>query len=125
MPEAKATTVLVVDDDPGILQLVQTILQMQGYKVVLANGGWNAVKVFETARESIELLLTDVVMPDLSGPVLAMRLQARNSGLRVLFMSGFHDTELVRRSLTAPAVSILPKPFTSEGLLRAVREALQ
>ena len=93
------STILAVDDDPAILVLISAILRPEGYQILLAEGGWQAVRVFESAVASVGLLLTDVIMPDLTGPVLAARLRARKPDLRVLFISGFHDMQFVQRSL--------------------------
>ncbi|PWU07366.1 MAG: hypothetical protein C5B51_10115 [Terriglobia bacterium] len=118
-------TILAVDDDRAVLSLLEQVLQEAGYRVLAADGGWNAVKEFESSREPVELLLTDVIMPDLTGPVLAERLRARKPDLRVLFISGFHDADLVQRFVTRRGFTLLPKPFTVEALLRVVQEALQ
>jgi len=118
-----ASTILVVDDDPAILALADAILRSVGYHVLLAEGGWRAVQVYESATQSINLLLTDVFMPDLTGPVLAARFRAKNPYLRVLFISGFHDTEFVQLSMRN-GFALLTKPFDTDGLLRAVRHSL-
>jgi DNA-binding NtrC family response regulator len=117
-------TILVADDDTAVLELIGGILNKRGYRVLLASGGRHALETFLTASSPIHLLLTDVAMPDLTGPVLASRLCARDAGLKVLFMSGYHDTEMVQRSVSNNGFSILPKPFTPDGLLRAVEQAL-
>ena len=117
-------TVLVADDDPVILQLVRAILSAAGYQVLLADGGWSAVRAFESAASPIHLLVTDVMMPDLTGPVLASRLRARQPDLRVVFISGFHDGTLVQRFASLKGFPLVPKPFTSDGLLRAVADVL-
>jgi DNA-binding NtrC family response regulator len=120
---ASPATILVVDDDPAILSLTETILQHEGYRVLLADSGWGAVRVYESADTPVHLLLTDVIMPDLNGPVLAARLRARKPDLKVLFISGFHDTQFVQRSMD-DGFALLAKPFNRAGLLRAVRECL-
>src|SRR3954465_8416684 len=117
-------TILVVDDDRNILGLLDTALGSAGYKVLTAEGGWNAVDVFQNSPNPIHLLLTDVIMPDLTGPVLAERLRARQPDLQVLFISGFHDADLVQRFVSAKGFTLLPKPFTIDGLLRVVQQSL-
>ena len=119
-----AATILAVDDDASVLDLLGDILRQAGYRVLLANGGWSAIQAFEKSRERVHLLLTDVIMPDLTGPVVAERLLSRQPDLQVLFISGFHDADLVQRFVTRRGFSLLPKPFTVEGLLRVVRESL-
>jgi len=118
-------TILAVDDDRAVLSLLDQILHDAGYRVLLADGGWKAIHEFENSREPVELLVTDVIMPDLTGPVLAERLRNQKPDLRVLFISGFHDADLVQRFVTRKGFTLLPKPFTVDALLRVVSEALQ
>jgi two-component system, cell cycle sensor histidine kinase and response regulator CckA len=117
------TTILAVDDDRAVLNLLEQVLGEAGYRVLVAAGGWEAIREFELSG-SVELLLTDVIMPDLTGPVLAERLRSKKPDLRVLFISGFHDADLVQRFVTRKGFTLLPKPFTVAALLRVVREAL-
>jgi DNA-binding NtrC family response regulator len=119
------TTILAVDDDLAILNLLRHVLHEAGYHVLVATGGWDAIREFESSGQSVELLLTDVIMPDLTGPVLAERLRSQKPDLRVLFISGFHDADLVQRFVTRRGFTLLPKPFTVDALLRVVREALE
>ncbi len=113
-----------MDDDRSVRDLLQTILTAHGYGVVTADGGWSAIHAFENASQPIDLLLTDVVMPDLSGPVLAEKLRALQPDLDVLFISGFHDSELVQRFASMRGFGLVPKPFTPEALLRAIEACL-
>lgn len=125
IPRLMATrTILLVDDDPAILRLAESILSAGGFQVLSATGARNAIKLFEESSDRIQLLLTDVVMPDLSGPVLAMKLRAQRPDLNVLFMSGFHDTSMVQRYVTMNGFALLPKPFSRDGLLRAVQASI-
>jgi len=117
-------TILAVDDDRSILDLLNQSLGSAGYHVLTANSGWQAVEVYENSPRPIHLLLTDVIMPDLTGPVLAERLRARQPDLPVLFISGFHDADLVQRFVSAKGFTLLPKPFTIDGLLRVVQQSL-
>jgi DNA-binding NtrC family response regulator len=120
----QAATILAVDDDRNVLGLLDSILGSAGYRVLTADGGWNAVEVYQNTREPIHLLLTDVIMPDLTGPVLAERLRSRQPDLPVLFISGFHDADLVQRFVTRKGFTLLPKPFTVDALLRVVEQSL-
>src|SRR3954467_8171500 len=125
MPETGSTsTILVVDDDHGVLGILEQALRMAGYRVLVADSGRSAIEVYQNAGEPIHLLLTDVIMPDLSGPVVAERLRRHQPDLQVLFISGFHDADLVQRFVTSKGFTLLPKPFTIEALLRVVGEAL-
>lgn len=119
-----ASPILVVDDDPQVLRLIGEVLRGAGYDVLLADGGWNAIQTFESAALPPDLLVTDVIMPDLTGPVLAARLRKLRPDLKVLFISGFHDTELVQRFVREQGFALLHKPFTSEGLLRTIEQSL-
>lgn len=120
-----AITILAVDDDRAVLNLLDAILQGPGYRVLRADGGWKAIEVFENCGQPVHLLLIDVIMPDLTGPVVAERLLARQPNLPVLFISGHHDADMLQRFITQKGFALLPKPFTVEGLLRAVEEALR
>src|SRR5215469_8254056 len=118
------TTILAVDDDRAVLGFLDQSLSAAGYDVLLADGGWNALQVYENAGSSIDLLLTDVIMPDLTGPVLAERLRALQPDLQVIFISGFHDADLVQRFVTTRGFTLLPKPFTTDALLRVIQDSL-
>jgi two-component system cell cycle sensor histidine kinase/response regulator CckA len=120
----RGPTILVVDDDRSILGLLENTLGSAGYRVLTADGGWKAVDAYESSSNRVDLLLTDVIMPDLTGPVLAERLRARQPDLQVLFISGFHDADLVQRFVTLKGFTLLPKPFTVDALLRVVEQSL-
>jgi DNA-binding NtrC family response regulator len=122
--ETAQATILAVDDDRAVLGFLKQSLIAAGYRVLTAAGGWEALEAYEKAGRPIHLLLTDVIMPDLTGPVLAERLRARQPGLPVIFISGFHDADLVQRFVTARGFTLLPKPFAIDALLRAVQDAL-
>jgi DNA-binding NtrC family response regulator len=113
-----------VDDDASVLHLVRVILSTAGYEVLAADNGWNAIRIFENTATPIHLLLTDVMMPDLTGPVLASRLQTLKPDLRVLFISGFHDSAMIQQFASLKGFPVVPKPFTRDGLLRAVAGVL-
>jgi len=117
-------TILAVDDDQAVLGFLDQSLRMAGYNVLLADSGWSAIQVYENSSEPVHLLLTDVIMPDLTGPVVAERLRSRQPDLRVLFISGFHDADVVQRFVMRKGFTLLPKPFTVAGLLRVVEESL-
>src|ERR1044072_6060176 len=120
----RGPTILAVDDDRSILGLIDNVLGSARYLVLTADGGWNAVEVYRSSPGPIHLLLTDVIMPDLTGPVVAERLRALQPDLAVLFISGFHDADLVQRFVTRKGFTLLPKPFTVEALLRVVEQSL-
>jgi PAS domain S-box-containing protein len=118
-------TVLLVEDEPAIRALARQVLEQQGHQVLEARDGLEALEVYERHEGPIHLLLTDLVMPHLSGPELARRLLARGAPLRLLFMSGYaRDTEAFTQPILGRRPHFLPKPFSLAGLLDKVREAL-
>ncbi|HEX9054977.1 MAG TPA: CHASE3 domain-containing protein [Gemmatimonadales bacterium] len=117
-------TVLVVEDDPGIRALVGQVLEMAGYTVIEAGTPAEALEAAERHDRPIHLLLTDVVMPELTGRQLAGRLAGQRPGLAVLYMSGYTDDAIVHHGRLDPDTAFLQKPFTPETLLRRVRDVL-
>ena len=117
-------TILLVEDEEQVRTVVLTILRRQGYKVVAARSAAEALELCARDSESIDLLLTDVVMPQLSGPELAKRLTALRPQLKVLCMSGYTDDSIVRHGVLASGVAYIQKPITQAGLARKVREVL-
>ncbi len=124
-PKRRGTeTILVVDDDSGVRALVHRSLETRGYRVISANNGAQALDLSERRAGQIDLLVTDVVMPGMSGPALAKRLAASRPAMRVLYMSGYAGDAIDRVGLAETGVSFLRKPFTPEGLEAAVQDVL-
>jgi CheY-like chemotaxis protein len=117
-------TVLVVEDQIEVRQVVRLTLQRRGYHVIEAGGPLEAEAGARAHHGGIELLLTDVVMPHMSGSELARKLRQHRPGMRVLYMSGYTDDEVVRHGVLSRDTAFLEKPFTATALLRAVRCAL-
>jgi DNA-binding NtrC family response regulator len=117
-------TILVVEDEPGVLNLVVHILRRHGFEVLETTDPEEGVLLFEQHGERIDMLLTDVVMPFMSGPALAEVLSRKKPGLKVLFMSGHTDNRLTLQSKLEQGVQFLPKPFTSDTLTRKVWDTL-
>lgn len=117
-------TVLVVDDEPEVRKLVGAMLTREGYKVLVSDSGDPAIKTYTKHGGPVDLLLTDVVSPGMSGPMLADRLVELQPNLRVLFMSGFDSTQVVQKYVLEKGFSLLVKPFTMEQLRQKVRETL-
>jgi CheY-like chemotaxis protein len=113
-------TILVVDDQPATLKVARILLESFGYEVLAAGNGQEAMIVYRQHQDRIRLLLTDVAMPDITGPQLAERLRRINPRLHVIYMSGYPNEELRARK----GVIFLAKPFNPAGLSKAVREAL-
>jgi signal transduction histidine kinase len=117
-------TILLAEDDEMIRRLARRVLQGQGYQVLEARTGAEAASLAESAPSGIDLLLTDVVMPEMSGPELAHRLRTRYPGLRTIFMSGYTGDAITRHGVLAGGAVYLQKPFTVEQVARTVREVL-
>lgn len=113
-------TILVVDDEPNVLQLVESILEEAGYGVIGASSAANAIKAFDKMPHRPDLLLTDVVMPGMSGPMLVDQLLTKQPDLKVLFMSGYDDRQVVQRYVVEKGFRLLAKPFSLNGLRSAV-----
>jgi PAS domain S-box-containing protein len=121
---AGTETVLVVEDEAAVRTSIQRILARQGYTVIEARHGADALRVLDEAAGRIDLVLTDLVMPEMGGRELIAEFRARSAGSRILVMSGY-DQEAAMRGEALPAgTPFLEKPFTVEGLLRGVRAAL-
>jgi len=116
--------VLVVEDEEAILRLAARILRKQGYRVTTARSGAEAVRLCMDADGKIDLLLTDVVMPGLSGKQLAEGLSGRFDGLKVLYMSGYTDDALASHGVLRSDTWLINKPFSDISLGRKVREVL-
>jgi CheY-like chemotaxis protein len=117
-------TVLLVEDQDEVRDLASRVLQRFGYHVLPARSGDEALRVAEDHPQRISLLLTDVVMPGLSGKEVAERLTALRPGLRVLYMSGYTDNIIAQHGVLAPGTGFISKPFTPDSLATAVRAAI-
>jgi CheY-like chemotaxis protein len=115
--------VLVVDDEPEVRKLVSAMLERQGYQVLSADTGENAVRLFR-GHPDIGLLLTDVVAPGMSGPMIADAIAALKPDIKVLFMSGYDSTQVVQRYVVEKGYSLLIKPFTMAQLQQKVDAVL-
>jgi signal transduction histidine kinase len=120
---AGGQTVLVVEDADGLRELTKRLLEKQGYTVLLAANADEALRLFDE-YPSIDLLLTDVVMPGASGPELVKQLVDRRPTLKVIYMSGYTDDAIVHHGVLDPGIVFLHKPFSSESLGQRMREAL-
>src|SRR5438034_9502326 len=123
--EPDPKTILVVDDDLSVLSVIKCMLECGDYNVLMAHNAESALRMAERDDLAIDLMLIDVVMPDLTGPDLAERILAIRPHLKVLFMSGCTESEVVRVKILDRALGFLPKPFTSDGLLERVQKVLE
>ena len=124
MEEARLKeTILVVEDGEAVRSLVCRMLVQNGYRVLEASSGQEALQLCQTHPEDIHLILTDVVMPRMNGSELASRLARARPEMRILFMSGYTEEPVVRR-VGRDSVSFLQKPFTSVALVNRIRQML-
>jgi CheY-like chemotaxis protein len=124
-PEPLQPVILVVDDEPGIRALVAKILRREQYEVVEASTATEAAALAATQVRPVELLVTDVMLPDQSGTTLAQHLCEQLPALKVLYMSGYTDDERARAGNFPPGAKFLQKPFTLGALVTKVRESLE
>lgn len=118
-----AESILVADDEPLVLSLARVILRNCGYQVLLAKDGKEALDVHQRVGR-VDLLLTDVIMPQMSGPELAHAIKRQVADLRCVFMSGYDQEQIQKQGVEDPGCDFLRKPFTPQALLKKVRETL-
>jgi two-component system, cell cycle sensor histidine kinase and response regulator CckA len=124
LPHAGTETILLVEDEAAVRHLVQRVLSRRGYEVLEARDVAHAAEIAATFPGHIHMLLSDIVMPGLSGPDLAQRIIAGRPGIRVMYISGFASKLNTERGSLSSSVTILHKPFTPESLVRTVRDCL-
>jgi signal transduction histidine kinase len=117
-------TVLLAEDDVQVRGLVFNILKAKGYHVLEGRSAADALAISEKYADTIHLLLTDVIMPKMNGRELAAKVNAQRPGVRVLYMSGYTENVIIHHNELDKGLSLLQKPFTPDGLLRKVREAI-
>jgi CheY-like chemotaxis protein len=122
--ERGSGTVLVVEDEERVRTLACAALESAGYRVLRADGSRSALFLSESLRDRIDILVTDVVLPEIGGRELAGHLRAKRPDLKVLFVSGFTDDVLLRKGIRRAEAHFLPKPFTAAALTRKVRDVL-
>jgi signal transduction histidine kinase/CheY-like chemotaxis protein len=121
-PRGGSETVLLVEDDPGLRELEQVMLEGAGYDVLAAGSASEALAA--VGRRRFDVLVVDVVMPGMNGPQLAVELAARGHGFPTVFVSGYGDDELATRGIAPDAAAVVGKPFQGDQLLNRVREVL-
>ena len=119
-----AKTVLVVDDEPSVLRVAGKVLRGDGYEILEALGGEEALRIAAEHDGDIHLLLTDVVMPGLGGRELGERFRAHHPSTALVFMSGYTEDEVLLQGIRVAEVNFISKPFTVAGLRDKVREVL-
>lgn len=125
-PPEGQETILLVEDESAVRQIVMELLEQQGYTVITAVNGEDALRLVDSGQlpQAIDLLLTDVVMPRITGTALAQKVKARHPQLKIVFMSGYADESLVKQDSMEAGTTFIQKPFTLEVLARKIRHAL-
>jgi CheY-like chemotaxis protein len=124
-PGPQGETVLLVEDEEGVRRLFSHILRKEGYEVLEAQDGAEALRLFQQRQGKIHLVVTDMVMPNMGGRVLGERLCELQADLRIIYMSGYTDDVLVRTGAIGPGMAFLQKPLRPEALAAKVRESLK
>ncbi|HEV7364741.1 MAG TPA: PAS domain S-box protein [Gemmatimonadales bacterium] len=124
LPQVGTETLLLVEDEAAVRASVRRLLEWHGYTVLEARNGEDALRVYEDNESGIDLVLTDLVMPEMGGHELVERLRARHPGLRVLFMSGYTERAFTSNGAMPLGTGFVEKPFTVETLMRRLREVL-
>jgi two-component system cell cycle sensor histidine kinase/response regulator CckA len=122
-PQLPQKKILLADDEPIVLNLAGTILRRYGYVVISASDGDKALELFHEYPE-VDLVLTDVVMPSMSGPQLVHKIHAVNADVRCIFMSGYSPDQIREKGGEDPGCDYLRKPFTPDTLLKTVQRHL-
>jgi two-component system cell cycle sensor histidine kinase/response regulator CckA len=120
-----AETVLVVEDEHAVRELVRKVLERSGYRVLVASTPHEALQIISQGGHAIHLLMSDVVLPQMGGRALAEQITAQLPDVRVLYMSGYTDDAIVHHGVLDPGTPFLQKPFTARALTKKVREVLQ
>jgi CheY-like chemotaxis protein len=124
MSEPEKGTILVVDDEPEVRKLVSAMVGQFGYAVLTADSGEHALTLYKNHKGPIDLLITDVIAPGMSGPMLADKLTEIQPGLKVLYISGYDNTHVVQKYVVEKGHALLTKPFTVDEMKKKVREIL-
>jgi DNA-binding response OmpR family regulator len=120
---SRPSAILLVEDEPDLRALVHEVLTSHGYRVLLTPGPAEALRTARTTTEPIDLLLTDIVMPDMNGLALAERLQVDRPEMKVLYMTGYSN-DVVMAHGTPNEGALIQKPFTPRHIVARVREVL-
>jgi CheY-like chemotaxis protein len=118
-------TILLVEDEPSMLYMVKTMLEIMGYKVLAAASPSEAIRLAREHEKEIHVLMTDVIMPEMNGPELADRLMTENPGLKQIFMSGYTANLIARHGVLVDGVQFLQKPFMKKDLAEKMRLVFQ
>ncbi len=123
MPHGKET-ILVVEDDAGIIELIADVLNNLGYNIICTSNGYEAIEKAKTCKDRIDLLLTDIILPDMNGAEVAKKLVKSNPSMRIIFMSGYSENHIKHSKFFKDNAQFLPKPFTLNELTNTIRRSL-
>jgi two-component system cell cycle sensor histidine kinase/response regulator CckA len=123
--QAGNETILLVEDEDSVRRYVSSVLQGAGYRVIPAPNGMEAIQTISAPQSKIDLLLSDVVMPMMSGPELGERARGLHPEIRILYMSGYAESSIVHKGILDRGVNLIQKPFAAEDLLKRIREILE
>ena len=124
MPVAPKKTILIVDDEPEIRKLVGAMVSQFGATVMTADSGEHALTLYKNHKGKVDLLITDVIQPGMSGPMLADKLAELQPDMKVLYISGYDNTHVVQKYVVQKGHALISKPFTVEDIQTKVKEML-
>jgi two-component system cell cycle sensor histidine kinase/response regulator CckA len=117
-------TILIVEDEESVRGLVKNVLESFGYSVLVAQEGDEAISLFKLYQDQIRLVITDVVMPIMSGPDLMEVLQSLKADIKTIYMSGYTDNAIARHGVLEDGINFIEKPFSPEKIALKVRQVL-
>jgi two-component system cell cycle sensor histidine kinase/response regulator CckA len=123
-PERGDGLILVVEDEPTVLDLAAVSLRSQGYDVLTAGGPLEALRIFDRTGEKINLVVTDIMMPEMSGPEMAKEMRLKRPEVKLLFMSGYSEEKLNPYDFSGEQIRFMPKPFNPSELAAIVQKCL-
>jgi len=124
MPRGNGELILVLDDEPAVRQITQQTLELFGYRVILAVDGADGVAVYARQGAEIDVVITDMMMPVMDGPATIEVLRRMNPAVRIIGASGLSADGPVARAVSLGVKHFLPKPYTAETLLKALKDVL-
>jgi two-component system, cell cycle sensor histidine kinase and response regulator CckA len=124
IPHSRGETILIVEDDPTLLEMVRMMLQQLGYSVIPTVTPREAIRIAEENRSKIHLFITDVIMPEMNGRDLANRLRTIRPSMKHLFMSGYTANVIVHQGVLEKGIHFIQKPFSLRDLAAKVRKVL-
>ena len=121
---SKIQTVLIVEDEDGVRLLAKDILELNGYAVMTAQNADEAIHIYKECRCLIDIMVTDVVMPQMSGAELTKKIREINPAVKVLYMSGYTDSDIVNQDIADTNAEFIQKPFTFNSILQKIQDLL-